>query len=301
MNIVQIRKKTGQKDRKIRRSYSCSDIAQLLGLPESKDSDSEVETEDNSVQREATVSDASTSEVHVAAKRVSAFVKLRKWQMPGQKKKAWVPPVISAPVQPDSFPTPVTSKLATILPQNINFNNPFGTIGRRNKRKQRDGIPVVVLEKCFGAPPPSVSSGSIALPTLNQQRMYPNMSPFATLPRRSAAKLLGVIDECDTSINARACNSHSVDLESFVQPSILVFPSPSSSNSPSPSPSSSPFSSPSHVPSAALTVIEKRASTTNLTTPNYHSLLGKSMEKVIYFYMCYTYVFINSQPFIHKG
>ena len=259
----------GQKDGKIRRSYSCSDLAQLLDVEGGGDGEGGNNGgTGESVKREGR--DVATCEVTV--REVSSFVKLRKKR--SWRKKGRGVPVISAPVQPSN--TPPTRKLPTILPQNINFSNPFGTIGRRNKRKPREGMPVVVLEKCFGPPPSS------ALPTVAEQNvcMYPHMNPFATLPR-NAAKLLGMT-ECSSSGNESAseCDSHSANLESFLSPSASTSVSRSSSRSPSrsPSPSLSPSTSPSHSLRAALGV----ENTNSLTAPNYLSLLGKSMEKVCF-------------------
>ena len=275
MEGVELRSKRGQKDEKIRRSYSCSDIAQLLGLPEAQGSESfqTVDEESSVTMREKVGSAASQHEV--ASRRVSTLVRLRRWQ--SRKKKPDGPPVISAPVQPSSL-TPQTSpnRLATILPlpQNINFNNPFGTIGRRNKRRPREGTPIVVLEKCFGPPPPTSSR---TLPPLGEHSTYPlRANPFGTLPRIGpAAKRVGVAN------SGRDRNNVSGNVDIFLPPSISVScsPSPSPSRSPSQSPSHSPSLSPANSLSDALTVIDQSAST-NLTAPNYHSLLGKSMEKV---------------------
>ena len=291
MEGVQLRSKRGQKDEKIRRSYSCSDLAQLLGMREGGGSDSEgggepvtdsttaTTTITTTTPREKLGSEASSLEA--VSRRVSSLVKIRRWQ--SRKKKSDGPPVISAPIQPSTVLPPSPNRLATILPQNINFNNPFGTL-RLNRRKPREGLPVVVLEKCVGPPPTS----SQTLPTLREHSAYPLTNPFGTLPRRSAAKRMGVANGGDQS-------SLTANLDLFLPPSISISHSPSPSpsrsrsHSPSPSPSRSPSRSrspspspstpPSHSLSDALTVIEKRAST-NLTTPSYHSLLGKSMEKV---------------------
>jgi hypothetical protein len=269
MEGVELRSKRGQKDEKIRRSYSCSDIAQLLGLPEAQGCQT-VDEESSVTMREKVGSAASQHEV--ASRRVSTLVRLRQWQ--SRKKKPDGPPVISAPVQPSSL-TPQTSpnRLATILPlpQNINFNNPFGTVGRRNKRRPREGTPIVVLEKCFGPPPTS----SRTLPPLGEHSTYPlHANPFGTLPRMgAAAKRVGVAN------GGRDRNNISGNVDIFRPPSISVSPSPSPSRSPSHSPSHSPSLSPATSLSDALTVIDQRTST-NLTGPNYHSLLGKSMEKL---------------------
>ena len=285
MEGVQLRSKRGQRDEKIRRSYSCSDVAQLLGLPEGEGSDSEAAAEGSSVKlREKLDSGASGHEV--VSRRVSTLVKIRRWQ--SRKKKPDGPPVISAPIQPSSVPQQSPNRLATLLPlpQNINFNNPFGTIGRRNRRRPREGMPIVVLEKCFGPPPAS----SQTLPPLGEHSTYQlHANPFGTLPRRSAAKRAGVADSGGDG------NSVTGNMDIFLPPSISVSHSPSSSRSPSRSLSHSPSRSPSHSPSVspshspslspahslsdALTVIDQRHST-NLTASSYQSLLGKSMEKV---------------------
>ena len=258
MEGVQLRTKRGLKDETIRRSYSCSDIAQLLGGGSDGESGDSTSGAGESAKRKG-------SDAEVRARGVSTLVKLRKRQ--SKRKKGGGAPVISSPIHPSSVTQPPTRKLSTILPQNINFNNPFGTIGRRTKRKPREGMPVVVLEKCFGPPPSSTLS------TVAEQNvcMYPNMNPFATLPRkrRGPAK-----DSSSGSGGGDASerNSHSANLESF-------FPPSSSSLSPSRSPSRSPSPSPSSSPSRA-TLNFGKSSSTNLTAPSYHTLLGKSMEKV---------------------
>ena len=260
MTDVQLREKRGVKDEKVRRSYSCSDLGQLLGFGEEGSDSENVETGTDGLKRLDRSSNAAAFE-RTAAHRVSAFIRLRK----KQKKKS-SEPVISAPLQAEGMTTPQTSKLATILPQNINFNNPFATIGRRNKRKPREGMPVVVLEKCFG-PPPSSS----ALPTLHEQYMYPNQNPFATLPRNVSKKRQNI--PCEGS-GTDEQDGHSVPI-----PLISLSPSPSPSRSPSRSPS--PSNSPSHLSNSSFTIIEKKAlSSSNLTAPTYQALLGKSMEKV---------------------
>ena len=272
MEGVQLRLKRGVKDEKVRRSYSCSDLSQLLGLPGGGEEDSDSETGEPGEPmadqpREKLRSEASESEV--MSRRVSALVKIRRWQS-GRRKKIEGPPVISAPIQPTDSPLPQPNRLTTIIPQNINFNNPFGTIGRRNRRKQREGMPIVVLEKFFGPPPRS----SATLPPLGEHTVYPLTNPFGTLPRRNAAKRMGVANDGGEGTNGDQ-SFVLANFDSFLPPSISVSPSPS----PSRSPSHSPSLSPSHSLSDALTVVEKRAST-NLTAPSYHSLLGRSMERV---------------------
>ena len=259
MEGVQLRSKRGLKDAAIRRSYSCSDLAELLG------GGSDGESGDSGAGESGAKRKGSDAEIR--ARGVSTLVKLRKKQ--SKRTKGGGPPVISSPVHPSSLPQP-TRKLSTILPQNINFNNPFGTIGRRTKRKPREGMPVVVLEKCFG-PPPSSTIPSVAEQNMS---MYPHMNPFATLPRSSAKRRGPAKDSSGGSGGGDTGerNSRSANLESFLPPS-------SSSLSPSRSPSRSPSPSPSSSPSRAALSTEKTVST-NLTAPSYHSLIGKSMEKV---------------------
>ena len=270
MEGVELRSRRGKKDEKVRRSYSCSDLSQLLGLPREESADELGETEENGAScspREKVKSEASESEV--VSQRFSALVKIRRWQS-SRKKKVDSPMVISAPLQPSELPAP--NKLTTLIPPNINLNNPFGTIGRRGRRKQNEAKPIVVLEKCFGPPPSSTST----LPTLNEHSPYhhPFTNPFGTLPR-TTAKRMGVANHREGPRDLSAV--------SFLPPSISVSHSPSPSPSSSRSPSISPSHSPSHSLSDALTVIDKRAST-NLTAPSYHSLLGKSMERVSLLY-----------------
>ena len=289
MEGVQLRQKRGVKDGKVRRSYSCSDLSQLLDL-EGGDSDGDSGdiggTGEGVTGGIGEAGEGVTGDIGGAAAegvkkggrtgfspRGSTFLRFRRKSVGKKKGVERGEPVISAPIQPSSIPP--TRKRANILPQHIkamNFNNPFGTIGRRTKRRPHEGMPVVVLEKCFGPPP------STMLPSLTEHQVYPHMNPFATLPR-NAARLLGFEKDGGSkgdggsSVNDNVGserNTQSTNLESF-------FPS---SHSPSRSPSPSPSPSPSHLSRAGLSIQKTGIISSNLTAPQYQQLLGKSMEKV---------------------
>ena len=285
MEGVQLRQKRGVKDGKVRRSYSCSDLSQLLDV-EGGDSDGdsgdiagtgEGVTGDIGEAGQGVTGDIGGATAEGVKKRGriglsprgSTFLRFRRKSVGKKKGVERGEPVISAPIQPSNIPP--TRKRANILPQHIkamNFNNPFGTIGRRTKRRPHEGMPVVVLEKCFGPPP------STMLPSLTEHHVYPHLNPFATLPR-NAARLLGFEKGGGSSVNDNVdseCNTQSANLESFLPSSHS--PSHSPSRSPSPSPS------PSHLSRAGLSVQKTGIISSNLTAPQYQQLLGKSMEKV---------------------
>ena len=175
MEEVELRQKRGLRDSKLRRSYSCTDLAMLLDTEGASDG----ESDSGSGGGGSVKGDNEGGNVVVPAPKRH-----------GSERKRGSVHVISSPVSPSSLQSRGPRRIA--LPQHIksmNFSNPFGTIGRRNKRK--GSTPVIMLTKCFGPPPPpptAVPSASV-LPALLEQQNY--LNPFCTLPR-SAAKRLGL-------------------------------------------------------------------------------------------------------------
>lgn len=177
MEEVQLRQKRGLRDSKVRRSYSCTDLSMLLD----PDRVSDGESDGGNGGGGSVEGDNEGGSVTVPAPKRH-----------GSERKKGSVHVISSPVPPSSLQSRGPRMIA--LPQHIksmNFSNPFGTIGRRNKRK--GSTPVITLTKCFGPPPPPPStttapSASI-LPALFEQQN--SLNPFCTLPR-NAAKRLGL-------------------------------------------------------------------------------------------------------------
>ena len=227
------RKKRSSGEANVRRSLSCSNLGELFEPRngESKSTQHNRQT-DNEVTNE---------------KR-----KLARGKASRRKKKS--EPVISAPVQPSSIPQ------RSSIYQHVRAvtNNPFGTIGRRNKRKSRQPMPVVMMQTSSGPPPspsfspspshspsPSPSPSILAPP---DQRV--NKNPFATLPRR-------------------APHFHSNADEADGRPASLI------------APSTSPLLHTPHSRAALCVDTANTANTTNgLIVPDYQELIGKSLDKV---------------------